>query len=378
VKNNEKKKLLFTPGPLNIPFRVREAMLQEMGSRTKDFTKLISEVENRLALMTHPTTHEVIVSSGSATEMLERVMSNFIQASETVLVIENGFYGRRLANLVERLGYQSIVVSVEPFDTLTEEKILAAIPNQSFDWVVMVHCETSTGILNPVSEVLRGFYLRGCKVMLDCVSSFPVIEIPWDLVTVAVTTSGKCLQGPPGIPIAVVHSDLLKQGIGNTVSLTCDLFLHWQNVRTKGQWRYTPPIPLLLGLHEALKIFDERGGPNDLGRNLQNLTSELIRLLAPLGLQLLNDPSHSMPGILTFKIPDFVEWEKIVEYLDEHGIVIYPGIVESIPSFRICLFGDLGLGDLSVLNLRMTEAFEKFSKSRAILGEGEWDSRSLS
>jgi hypothetical protein len=85
-----------------------------------------------------------------------------------------------------------------------------------------------------------------------------------------------------------------------------------------------------------------------------------------------------MPGILTFKIPDFVEWEKIVEYLDEHGIVIYPGIVESIPSFRICLFGDLGLGDLSVLNLRMTEAFEKFSKSRAILGEGEWDSRSLS
>ncbi|NBT57676.1 alanine--glyoxylate aminotransferase family protein [bacterium] len=366
MKSNAKEKILFTPGPLNIPLRVREAMLQEMGSRTKDFTRVIRDVEERIASLVPSTSHEVILSSGSATEMLEKVISNFIEPSQKILVIENGFYGRRLVKLSEGLGFQPSVISGDPFKPLRGEKIVTSISNESFDWVVMVHCETSSGILNPISEILRAVCRRDCRVLLDCVSSFPASEIPWDLVTVGVTTSGKCLQGPPGLPIAVVQRGLLEQAGGNPVALTRDLFLHWQNVRTNGQWRYTPPIPLILGLHEALKVLEEKGGPKQMSRTLKELTGEAVRLLAPLGLELLNDPHHSMAGILTFKVPDCVEWQKVVEDLDRQGLVVYPGILDSVPSFRICVFGDLESRDLSILSLKMAEAFDKFAKPPSV------------
>lgn len=338
---SETHPLLFTPGPLNIPQKVREALCFEMGSRTEQFRTLHRNVIQKLIALAKYEGECALLGS-SATEAIEKALVNFIHPQERVLVIENGFYGKRLNRIIETLGLDHQVLSGECFSSISEDQIERTIKNQSFSWVVMVHCETSTGVINPLAQWADLFKKNRLKIFVDAVSSFPVVPLDWSYGDVVVTTSGKCLQGPPGISILFFKEALLKPQRVPTIPWAYDLYDQMNSLKTTGEWRFTPPIPLILGLNAALDYLNELGGPPCRLAHYQHLEQLTLKSFEALGLVLVRPPgTNLLPGLLNFEEPLEGCWSKVLEKLALRNIFLYKGLLESQRTFRVCLWGDL-------------------------------------
>ena len=203
--------LLLTPGPLNIPLRVRQSMAGELGSRTPEFTRVYSQICQRIQSWVGHEDFVVQVIPGSATEVIERMIRNFSRPEEPVLIFENGIYGRRLVQIAQKWFHTVRVISGDPFKALSIDSLPSSLDLSQFRWAMIVHCETSSGILNSIKSLCQKLNSERIEILVDAVSSFPFCEIPWDFLSCAVSTSGKWLWGPPGLGLGFIHSRLWER-----------------------------------------------------------------------------------------------------------------------------------------------------------------------
>lgn len=338
---------LLTPGPLTTSLSVKQAMLHDYGSRDASFIDLNARILERLVAIIHGEGSYVSVPlQGSGTFAVEAMIGNFVPADGKLLILINGAYGRRIAKICDyyRRSYR-VQESAEdvPVDCAQLDATLDADPDISH--VVVVHCETTSGILNPLVEVAQIAARHARSLLVDSMSAFGALpldarEIEFDAV---VASSNKCLEGAPGMGFCVARESALVAAEGNSPSLVLDLYDQWRALQRNRQWRFTPPTHVLLAFDQALNEFEAEGGVAGRGRRYRENCDLLIDGMRALGFKTLLPDELQAPIIITFHMPTNPQFDFAAFYdgLKERGYVIYPGKLTVADSFRMGCIGRL-------------------------------------
>ena len=345
--------LLLTPGPLTTRTETRAAMQRDWGSRDQAFIALTAELRDRLlAIANGKAGHVAVPLQGSGTFIVEATIATLLRPEDKLLVLINGAYGERIASMARRLRLPVetlIFEEWEPVDPAAVERFLGE--NPAVTHVAIVHCETTTGLLNPLAEVAAIVAKAGRNLLVDAMSSFGALPI--DLTQTPATTimasSNKCLEGTPGLGFALIEREALIAARGNSPSLSFDLHDQWRGFESNGQWRFTPPVQVVAALVEALRLLEAEGGPAArlarYGRNLDILVDGM----AQLGFELFLDRALQAPIIATFQSPPGFAFEDFYQSLAARGFVIYPGKLSRAETFRIGCIGAVGPADFQRL-----------------------------
>jgi len=370
--------LLFTPGPLTTRLETRRAMLNDWGSREPDFAALTAELRQRLlALAFGERSHVAIPLQGSGTFIVEAAVGTLTPPSGLLLVLANGAYGERMAEIARRIGRRVEVLrwpEHRPVDPADVERALA--DNPAVTHVGLIHCETTTGLLNPLEEIAAVVARQRRAFIVDAMSSLGALPI--DLRTTPITallaSSNKCLHGVPGIGFALVEKAAIESAKGVAPSLSLDLHDQWRGFETNGQWRFTPPVQVVAALVEALRRLEAAGGPAarlaHYAANFRILSEGMARL----GFRLYLDPAVQAPIIATFHAPagGSFRFDWFYASLAARGFVIYPGKLTRTESFRIGCIGDLEPGDFQGLLGAVAEVMAEMDA-----GDGRVPSRAV-
>ena len=338
-------RILLTPGPLTTRQETRAAMLKDWGSRDEAFIALTAEMRRRLLMVANGmASHAAVPLQGSGTFIVEATIGTLVRPADKLLVLVNGAYGERIAAIAKKLRLPSEVMLFEewqPVDPARVERALSDDP--AITHVAMIHCETTTGLLNPLEEVAAAVAGQGRKLLLDAMSSFGALPIDLSRTPVAavMASSNKCLEGTPGLGYALIEETALDAAKGNSPSLALDLYEQWRGLESNGQWRFTPPVQVVAALVEALRLFEAEGGQPARLRRYRKNCDILVEGMARLGFRLFLDPAHQAPIIASFHYPTDrpFQFDGFYQALAARGFVIYPGKVSKAASFRIGCIG---------------------------------------
>lgn len=339
---------LFTPGPLTTSATVKNAMMHDYGSRDNTFISINSSIRNRLTGIINGGDEFVCIPlQGSGTFVVEAMIATLIPRTGKLLVLVNGAYGMRICKICDYHQREYLVNETaedEPVDLPLLDKTLAQ--DTAISHVVVVHCETTSGILNPVDAVAGIVARHGRDLLIDAMSAFGAIELDARKTRFSsvVASSNKCLEGVPGMGFCLVRKSDIEQCQGNCGSLSLDLYDQWVAMEKNAQWRFTPPTHVILAFNQALDEFDAEGGVTGRGARYQENCDILMKGMIEMGFKPLLKPELQAPIILTFHLPsdpDF-DFQVFYDYLRERGYVIYPGKLTVTDSFRVGCIGRLG------------------------------------
>jgi 2-aminoethylphosphonate-pyruvate transaminase len=338
---------LLTPGPLTTSASVKRAMLEDWGSRDIEFRKLIQEIRTKLlALAGCDSSYECVIVQGSGTFAIEAALGTLCPMEGKTLVVVNGAYGERAAQILSWLGRPVTVLVKTDEEAPSAEEVAAALDGDpAITHLWLIHCETTSGIVNPVQDIAREAKGRKKVVMVDAMSSFGAI--PLDLtasgIDVMVSSSNKCIEGVPGFSYVLCRRALLEGGKGLCHSVVLDLFEQWQGLERTGQFRFTPPTHALVAFRQALKEHALEGGVQGRGARYRRNAARLVAGMRRLGFTTLLNDKDAGPIIQTFltpRDPNF-DFERFYEALRSRGFAIYPGKLTKRASFRIGTIGQL-------------------------------------
>jgi 2-aminoethylphosphonate-pyruvate transaminase len=344
---------LLTPGPLTTTRATKEAMLRDWGSRDGAFIAMNARVCRRLAeLVNGDGSHACVPLQGSGTFVVEAMIGTLVPPAGKLLVLVNGAYGRRVVRICEYYRRACAVQETpedRPVDPGALDAALAADPGITH--VLVVHCETTSGILNPIEEVAAVTARRGRRLLIDAMSAFGAI--PLDARRVAfdavVASANKCLEGVPGVGFAIVRREALEEARGQAPSLSLDLHDQWTAMEKNGQWRFTPPTHIIAALDRALDQHAAEGGVAGRGARYRRNCALLVEGLRAMGFQTLLPDRLQAPIIVTVRMPadPKFDFEAFYERLGRRGYVIYPGKLTVADSFRIGCIGALGEAEMN-------------------------------
>lgn len=338
---------LLTPGPLTTSSATKEAMLHDWGSRDAAFIDMNARVRKHLLEIANATdTHVCVPVQGSGTFAVEAALGTVIPKDGKALILINGAYGQRTAKILTYAG-RAFVTYETPEDTPPNpadvDTILAE--DNAITHVIAVHCETTSGILNPIKAIADVVKVRGRSLLIDSMSAFGAIELSSKEVhfDAVMASSNKCLEGVPGMGFALIRKTVLEGCQGNAHALSLDLHDQWKAMEGNGQWRFTPPTHVIAAFDAAIAQFVTEGGVP--GRNARYSANcrKLIDGMRALGFETLLPDALQAPIIVTFKMPadPSFDFESFYDRLKERGFVIYPGKLTVAPSFRIGCIGAL-------------------------------------
>jgi 2-aminoethylphosphonate-pyruvate transaminase len=328
------------------------AMLRDWGSWDSNFNAITAVVRERLsANVSAEHSHVCVPMQGSGTFSVEAAVNTLVPHDGHILVLINGAYGKRFARLAQMMGRRLAVFETgEDVQTTAADVERLLSGDASITHVGLVHCETSTGILNPLREIAEVVARHRKSLIVDAMSSFGAIPIdaqamPFDALVAA---SGKCIEGPPGMGFVIARKSVLERCAGNSTSLSLDLYDQWQYMEKTTQWRYTPPTHVLVALAAALEAFATEGGqPARLARYTRNYET-LVRGMAELGLRPFLDPSIQAPIIVTFHAPSDPRYtfRAFYDSVREKGFILYPGKLTQVETFRVGCIGAIDHDEL--------------------------------
>lgn len=359
-------KTLFTPGPLTTSETVKRAMLHDLGSRDGEFMERIREIRCRLLRIggVEDGGYEAILMQGSGTFAVESVISSVIPRNGKLLVAVNGAYGRRMAQIARTLGIETETIAgpeSQPIKPKQIEEVLVRDPGITH--VAAIHCETTTGILNPVQEVgvIAGRLRR--IFIVDAMSSFAGVPIDiraWGI-DFLVSSANKCMQGVPGFAFVLARRALLEQAEGQARSVSLDLASQWKAMETDGQFRFTPPTHVLLAFWQALQELEAEGGISGRAARYAMNARVLIEGMEELGFEPYLPPEYRSRIITCFcylRHPHF-EFQQFYQRLSDKGYVIYPGKLTDSDCFRIGTIGHIFPKDVQALLGAIRESLEE-------------------
>jgi 2-aminoethylphosphonate-pyruvate transaminase len=361
--------LLLTPGPLTTARSVKEAMVHDWGSRDASFIAINKAVLEQLPRIIHGEGRYVAVPmQGSGTFAVEAMLTTFVPPAGKVLLLINGAYGHRAKRILDIAGRQTVVHETAedtPPDLAAVERILERA--EDITHIFAVHCETTSGIRNPIAEIAALAAAHGKRLLIDAMSAFGALpldarEAPFDAVA---ASSNKCIEGVPGLGFVLCRREALAETKGNATTLVLDLHDQHEALERTGQYRFTPPIHVIVAFHQALQDFWAEGGVAGRGGRYAENCRVLIEGMRALGFEPLLPAGLQAPVIVTFHMPrhpNFV-FQRFYDALKERGYVIYPGKLTVADSFRIGCIGQLYPKDMQGALAAVREALKEMGVS---------------
>jgi 2-aminoethylphosphonate-pyruvate transaminase len=346
--NPAQEPYLLTPGPLTTSLAAKQAMLRDWGSWDRDFNDLTADICRRLLRVAHAEGEDFVCVplQGSGTYAVEATLATLIPPTGKALVLMNGAYGQRMAKILRYLGRPFVTLDMGdylPPPPAQVDEMLAADP--AITHVAVVHCETSSGILNPVEKIAEVVAQRGRRLIIDAMSAFGALsidahELPFDAV---VASANKCFEGVPGFGFSLMRRDALEICAGNAHSLSLDLYDQWTYMERTGQWRFTPPTHVVAAFAQALDEHEAEGGVTGrLARYTAN-RDQLVAGMRAMGFHTLLADRWLSPIIVTFHSPGDLcfDFPTFYDLIKSQGFIIYPGKLTEVESFRIGCIGQL-------------------------------------
>jgi 2-aminoethylphosphonate-pyruvate transaminase len=339
---------LLTPGPLTTSMSVKQAMLHDWGSRDAGFVAINNRMRQRLvALIDGGKDFTTVSMQGSGTFAVEAMLTAFVGPKDKLLILINGAYGKRMAKICEYAHRATTIVEWaedQPVDPAKVKQTLAE--DHAITHVAVVHCETTSGILNPIAEVATVVAEAGRSLLIDSMSAFGALPVDAKAIKfdALAASSNKCIEGVPGLGFVLCRISALEKTKGHAGSLTLDLFEQWQNLEKTSQYRFTPPIHCIVAFDQAMTEHEQEGGVAGRGGRYRNNHKILVEGMRALGFETLLPDRLQAPIIVTFHMPsdpNFV-FEKFYDGLKDRGFVIYPGKLTVADSFRIGCIGRIG------------------------------------
>ena len=344
----DRDKILLTPGPLTTTLRTKLAMLRDWGSWDADFNAVTASVRKSLLAVIHgQDSHVVVPLQGSGTFSVEAAVATLVPRDGHVLVLDNGAYCKRAAKLTTLMGRRCTVMGFDDAVQVSPAALAERLQSdRTITHVVMIHCETGAGVLNPLQAIADVCAANGKGLIVDAMSSFGAIEIDarktrFDALVAA---SGKCLEGVPGMGFVFIRKTLLDECAGRSQSLAMDLHDQYVYMEKTTQWRFTPPTHVVVALAEAIAQFEAEGGqPARLARYTSNYQT-LITGMKKFGFKPFLDPAIQAPIIVTFHAPVDSKYDFKTFYAAARarGFILYPGKLTQIETFRVGCIGAIG------------------------------------
>ena len=284
---------------------------------------------------------------GSGTFAVEAMLGSLVPKAGAAVVLSNGAYGERMLQILQTIGRPGIALrfsQTEPVQPEALERLLRERPEISH--VVCVHCETTTGLLNPIESIAQVTRAAHRALLIDAMSALGALDMGDHQATAVAASSNKCLEGAPGVGYVVVDKSALVPGVCHSLSL--DLCAQHQRFEQDGQWRFTPPTHVMAALDRALALHEaEDGQKGRYARYAQNCRA-LVEGMRSRGFRPLLPEAVQAPIIVTFeapKDPRFV-FERFYDELADRGFKIYPGKLTERPSFRVGCIGQVYPDDM--------------------------------
>ena len=344
--------ILLTPGPLTTTLRTKLAMLKDWGSWDADFNAVTARLRAQLLDIVHGhDSHVVVPLQGSGTFSVEAAVATVVPRDGHVLVLDNGAYCKRAAKLTQMMGRRASVLPFAEDEPVSAPALAARLAEDaSITHVVLIHCETGTGVENPLAEVAAVCERAGRGLIVDAMSSFGALPI--DARTMRfdalVAASGKCLEGVPGMGFVFVRKAVIDGCAGHSQSLAMDLHDQYVYMERTGQWRFTPPTHVMVALAEAVAQFLEEGGqPARLERYRGNCRV-LVDGLVALGLKPFLRPEVQAPIIVTVHAPadPAYDFKRFYAGAKARGFILYPGKLTEVETFRVGCIGAIGANEM--------------------------------
>jgi 2-aminoethylphosphonate-pyruvate transaminase len=340
--------ILLTPGPLTTSADTKSAMLSDWGSWDGAFNALTASVCRDLVAIVHAQGDHVCVPlQGSGTFSVEAALGTLVPRNGKVLVPDNGSYCKRIVRILGYLGREAVVLphgDQEPADPARIDAALSADP--SITHVAQVHCETGTGILNPLPQIAAVVASHGRGLIVDAMSSYGAIPIDAraQRFDALIAASGKCLEGVPGMGFVITRQSGLEHAGGNSASLAMDLLDQWRYMQKTGQWRFTPPTHVVAALRAAIDQYQAQGGQAArLARYTENC-AVLVSGMRALGFKTFLPDALQAPIIVTFHSPPDPAYDfgKFYALVRDRGFILYPGKLTEVDTFRVGCIGTIG------------------------------------
>lgn len=345
--------LLFTPGPLSTSPTVKQAMFRDLGARDEEFLSIVCDVKKRLLKLAEVPLelYEAVLMQGCGSMGVEATLGTAIPRDGKLLVVANGAYGRRMAEMAAVMGMTCDVVTF-PERTVADageiNRRLATDP--TITHVAVVHCETTSGLFNPIDRIGAIVHRHKRSFIVDAMSSFGAAYIKmqdWHIDWL-ISSANKCIEGVPGFSFVIVRREALAECKGNSRSLCLDLYAQHEDMRRNGQFRFTPPTHAILAFHQALFEHEMESGYLGRMQRYQGNNEALRREMRALGFMEYLAEQDQGWIITSYLYPDHpaFDFASFYSLLRDDGFVIYPGKVGDAEVFRIGNIGHLDLPDM--------------------------------
>jgi len=344
----DRDRILLTPGPLTTTLRTKLAMLRDWGSWDSDFNAVTARVRHSLLDIVHGhDTHVVVPLQGSGTFSVEAAVASVVPRDGHILVLDNGAYCKRAAQLSQLMGRRCTVLAFADHEPVSAQVLADRLrADASISHVILIHCETGAGVLNPLQAVADVCQAHGKGLLVDAMSSFAALPIDARQVRfdALIAASGKCLEGVPGMGFVFLRKAILDGCAGRSQSLAMDLHDQHVYMEKTGQWRFTPPTHVVVALAEAIAQFEAEGGQSARLKRYEANCRALLDGMARLGFQPFLDPAVQAPIIVTFHAPADPRYDFKAFYnaAKAHGFILYPGKLTRIETFRVGCIGAIG------------------------------------
>ena len=356
--------LLLTPGPLSTTDSVKQAMLKDWGSWDAPFRDMNADIRARLeAIASGGARLTAVPLQGSGTFVVEAMLGTFIPRDGAVLMLTNGAYGDRAIKICERMGRVFHVYRTAEDAPPDVDQIDRLLQAESFTHLFVVHCETTSGVRNPVEEIAEVAGRHGVGLLIDAMSAFGALALDAaELNYVALAASAnKCLEGVPGMGFVLADKSALQQAEGNAHSVSLDLHDQWAYMEKTRQWRFTPPTHVLAAFHIALQEHAAEGGTDARGARYAANCRHLVSGMRSLGFETFLSDENQAPIIVAFHAPQDPRYDFAAFYdrLAARGYVIYPGKLTQVETFRIGCIGAMGPEDVDGVVRAVAEVLDE-------------------
>jgi 2-aminoethylphosphonate-pyruvate transaminase len=347
--------LLLTPGPLSTSPTVKRVMMRDYCTWDDDYNGIVTNIRHRLVeLAGAGDDYTAVLMQGSGTFAVEATIGTAIPEDGKLLAVNNGAYGSRIAQIARRLRIPCVEITLPETQPAAAAAIDARLrADAAITHVAVVHCETTTGLLNPAEAIGHVVRAHNRIFILDAMSSFGGIPMRIDDLAAdfLVSSANKCIQGVPGFGFVIARRSELEACDGRARSLSLDLFDQWKQMEEGGgKWRYTSPTHTVRAFAQALDELDAEGGVAARHARYAENQRRLAAGMRARGFQPLLPDGIQSPIITSFLYPssDF-SFRAYYDALKQHGFVIYPGKISQAETFRIGTIGHVFPADIDRL-----------------------------
>lgn len=352
---------LLTPGPLTTTETVRRVMNEDRCTWDDEYKQVTQQIRQQLLQIAgvDESEYSAVLMQGSGSFVVESVLTTAVRPSDKVLFITNGAYGERMVQMAKAIGIQHIQYET-PYAKAVQAADIASVLEQDpgITHVAMVHCETTTGILNPIEDVIAVAKQHNKQVIIDAMSSFGGVPIDVAALQIdyLISSANKCIQGVPGFGFVIADIERLSacKGIARSVSL--DLYDQWQVMKVDGKWRFTSPTHVVAAFAQALDELQEEGGVAARFNRYATNNSYLRKEMMEMGFAPYIDEQYQSPIITSYSYPsENFDFTRFYEAIKQKGFVLYPGKLTDADTFRVGNIGDIHLSDMEQLVVAIKE-----------------------